>query len=483
MKIKLSAFAIAVLIAGGVFISCSVPESTEQVPIATTADETAAETKVLRSADLLPAADLEGADYTILGREYAKLGVLPQIEFAVEELNGDLINDTIYTRNMTVEQNYNVRIRAMTGSAGTLVKTSVMAGDGAYDLVWAHVNDMASLTVSDMLANYYDIPYIDLTQKWWNGLATESLTLNGKCYLEMNYIPFTGVMLSHSLFFNIDMLEQYQLTSPYELVNRNSWTFDEFAALSRSVYQDINGDGQRDSGDVYGLLASHGTAGGAFSIGMGVRAVDVSDDGTVSLILASDRNQSILEKIIDLTTDESTWLITDYAKENDLAKMFTGGQGLFYSGFLTDAYQFFRSMEDDYGLLVFPKYAESDDRYITTVTGGTGLLGIPRVVADAERTGLITEALAIESYLDVYPAVFETVVNYKLLRDEDSQNMFALLMDGMEINFARTYKNSYSDIFPDLTAAASRDLASTCAKQSSAAEEHYKKVVDYFFGE
>ena len=195
----------------------------------------------------------------------------------------------------------------------------------------------------------------------------------------------------------------------------------------------------------------------------------------------NDRNQSILESIVSLTQTPSSWLITDYSKENDLAKMFAAGQGLFYSGFLTDAYQFFRDMEQDYGLVVFPKWEASDEQYITTVTGGTGLLGIPKVVANADRTGQITEALAIESYYDVYPAVFETVINGKLLRDEDSQKMFRLLMDGLEINFARTYKHAgYNDLFPDLVAAGSTDLSSKTTAQGKAATKHYENVLASF---
>ena len=444
------------------------------------AESTTAETKPQRSADLLPAADFKGADFVIVGREYAKLGNLPAIEFAVEELNGDVINDTIYNRNLTVSTNYNVKISAVIGAAQTLVRNSVTSGDGAYDLAWAHVNNMSALTLGGSLANYYDVPHVDLSKPWWNRLATEAMTLNGKCYLQMNYIPFTGVMLSHCLFYNVNMAKENNLTSPYDLIRDKKWSFDKFAELSSSVYRDVNGDGQRDAGDVYGLLCSHGTGGFGFAEGMGVRPVTIDAKGKVTLSLLTDRNQSVVEKIVSLTKDSSTWLITDYAKENDLAYMFRDGKGLFYSGFLTDAYQFFRDMNDDYGLLVFPTFEEGDDNYMTSVTGGTGLLGVPKVVSDMEKTGLVTEALAIESYIDVYPAVFETVVSKKLLRDETSQELFDLLMKGLEISFARTHKDAYCDIINTLVASGSTDLASQCASLAPAAEKHYAEVVEFY---
>lgn len=493
MKRILSALLLTTLLLSAV--SCSekqndgaqTPETAADAGESVTAEaapEEEEEQPVLRSADLLPASDFGGADYTIIGREYAKLGDLPAIEFSVEELTGDIINDTIYQRNHLVEDNFNVKITAITGSASNLVTTSVAAGDGAYDLAWAHVNDMSSLSLSGNLANYYDMPHIDLTQAWWNQLATESLTLNGKCFLQMNYIPFTGVMLSHVLFFNTLILNQYSLTSPFEYVRNNDWTFDNFASLASAVSEDTDGNSEFTDADVYGLLASHGTAGVAMSVAMGVRPVEIAEDGTISLTLLNDRNQSILEKINGLTGQNCTYLITDYSKENDLAKMFAEGKGLFYSGFMTDAYQFFRDMDANYGLVVFPKYDAGDERYITTVTGGTGLLGIPKVVADQEKTGLVTEALAIESLHDVYPAVYETVINGKLLRDPDSVEMFRLIMDGLEISFARTYKyGDYTDLFANLNASGSNDLASAEAKQTKPAQKHYEKVVSSFFND
>ena len=482
MKKNLFSLLLAALLLASSLTGCgdTADETTaDTTPVETAAEET--ETKPLRSADLLPAADFGGADYVIIGREYAKLGELPAMEFVVEELTGDIINDTIYKRNQTVEENFNVNVTAMTGDAGALVKTAVTAGDGTYDLSWAHVNTMSSLSLNGYLANYYDVPHIDMTGAWWNQLAVESLTQNGKCFLQMNYIPFTGVMLSHVLYFNMDMVTEYGLTSPYDHVNENTWTFDTFASMVETVSVDKNGDGVWDDGDTYGLLSSHGTSGAAFAVAMNVQPLTFHTDGSFSLSLLSDRNQSILESIVALTHTPASWLITDYSKENDLAKMFAAGQGLFYSGFMTDAYQFFRDMEQDYGLIVFPKWEASDESYITTVTGGTGLLGIPMVTADMERTGQITEALAIESYYDVYPAVFETVINNKLLRDEDSQKMFELLMNGLEISFARNYKHAaYTDLFADLTAKNATDLASSTASLEKAATEHYEKVLKSF---
>ncbi len=480
------------LLAAMLLASCN-GGSTESTPSDdTTADttanetetiaETEAETEAVTAASVLGKRDYAGAEFRILGREYGKLGDLPAMEFAVEGETGDIINDTIYRRNSTVSELMNVKITAEQGYAPDILRNAQQAGDAIYSLVWQHVNDMSLMVQSSLLSDYNAMPEIDITKPWWNQLATESLTLNGRCYLQMNYIPFTGVLLSHCLYFNQNIAEDNGITNIYDLVLNNKWDFDTFAAISKQVSRDVDGNGVYDENDEYGLIASHGTAGIGFAVAMGTKPIEVHSDGSFTLLMGTEQNQNILEKIVSLTSDTSTYLLTDYSRENELAVSFASGKALFYSGFLTDSYQFFRDMEDDFGLIPFPKYDTTQDKYITTVTGGTGLLGIPALLADREMTGAVTEALAIESLSRIYPAVYETVFNNKVLRDTESAKMFDLIMDGMAIDFGRTFKyGAYSDLIPDLVAAGSTDLASAAAAQETAAREHYQKIIDLYF--
>ncbi|MGI6743036.1 MAG: hypothetical protein ACOX4O_05150 [Eubacteriales bacterium] len=476
----------ALLLALLLFVSCgetAPAESDAAADQAETAAEEVTETE-LSAANLLPAADFEGRTFNISGRNYAKLGDLPSYEFTVESENGDLINDTIYARNLAVSERYNVNITSGQGDAGQLIPKSVMAGDGAYQLAWDHVNTMASLTLKGVLEDYSALPHIDISQPWWNRLATESLTVNGRCYLQMNYIPFTGVMLSHCLYYNMKLASDFSVGGIEEEVLAGSWTFDRLSERTAGVGADLDGNGVMDEKDLYGMIASHGTSGGAFAIAMGVIPMQVTAEGTPELLMSGDKNQKILEMINTMMHGDSAYLLTDYSRENELAKMFASSQGLFYSGFLTDSYQFFRDMTDDYGILPFPKYDEAQERYITTVTGGTGLLGVPKAQADPEFTGLVTEALAIESLRYVYPTVYETVVEEKLLRDERSKQMFDILMDGMAIDFGRTFKHGdYSDLICNLVASGANDLTSAEEKLRSKAEKHYQEVLDVFFSE
>ena len=295
----------------------------DTAPVTTgTADvETETADTATYSRDVLPEADFGGAAYHIMGREYAKLGDLPSYEFTTDSENGDLINDTVYKRCAIVEEQYNIDITCetyATDKSAAALETSQLAGDCAFDLVWSHIGSMGTMVQKSLLSNYYDIPHIDITSPWWNQLATESLTGNGRCYLQMNYIPFTGVMLSHCLYYNKALAAQYDISGLYEHVLDNTWTFDVFAETVKTVSSDVNGDGIYDSEDLFGLLGSHGTVGVAMGVAMDVKPLEIANDGTFSLTMATDRNQSLFDRIADLIETDAVYMITDYALETIL---------------------------------------------------------------------------------------------------------------------------------------------------------------------
>ena len=476
----------ALLLALLMIVSCGETAPAESDAAADQAETTAAEVTEteLSAANLLRAADFDGRTFNISGRNYAKLGDLPSYEFTVENENGDLINDTIYARNMAVSERYNVNITSSQGDAGQLIPKSVMAGDGAYQLAWDHVNTMASLTLKGVLEDYNTLPHIDISQPWWNRLATESLTVNGRCYLQMNYIPFTGVMLSHCLYYNMKLASDFSVGGIEEEVLAGSWTFDRLSERTAGVGGDLDGNGVMDEKDLYGMIASHGTSGGAFAIAMGVIPMQVTAEGTPELLMSGDKNQKILEMINTMMHGDSAYLLTDYSRENEIAKMFASSQGLFYSGFLTDSYQFFRDMADDYGILPFPKYDEAQEKY--RVFCGAGLICIPVNAPDTSRTGAIAEAMAYYSYQYIRPAFFDIVLENKAVRDENSYKVIQFMHENKVFDFGFNFDSTgsaYNMITEVVIKKKSTDFASYYAKNETKIMKNFQKIIDAVMNE
>ena len=448
--------------------------------------ETTVETTAPDPLSSLRKEDFGGRTYTMLGTSDSSMSALAPNELNATDLDGDIINDTVYNRNRKIEDLYNIKITAETKPGGeivSLVKSSVLAGDCPYDLVWPTMGSGSTLAAAGVLANYYDFKDIDLNAEWWNQRATEQLTINGQCYLQLNYIPYTGMLFTHCMFYNHRLAEKYLTESMYDLVRDGKWTIDKFLEVTENATQDVNGDSVYDENDNYGFMASFGSV-GIFTYSCDQDMVSVSDDGEVKIEIYTEKMQDIVEKVNKLCYEGNRSYVKPVAKEPDIAKMFANGQGLFYAGFLSDALLYFRDMKDDFGLLPFPKYDENQKEYYTSVSGGTGMLGIPLTVADPDFTGLITEALAIESYNSVRPAIYNTVMKDKLLRDEDSVEMYETLLDGIRVEFAVVYQSTNSDIpftLWNLTEKKSTDLASYINSRGPRALKAYQKIVDAMY--
>ncbi|MBE6659766.1 MAG: hypothetical protein E7604_15165, partial [Ruminococcaceae bacterium] len=128
--------------------------------------------------DLGPKPNLpEGADYG--GHTVTFLTVINynnNFRLAVES-DGETLNDAGVRRNDAVSELLNVEFAAVEmDNPTTTFRNSVMAGDTEYDFVLPHATDGVPGMVTDqLLYDWNDLPYADLTKPWWNTMMTESL--------------------------------------------------------------------------------------------------------------------------------------------------------------------------------------------------------------------------------------------------------------------------------------------------------------------
>jgi hypothetical protein len=84
-------------------------------------------------------------------------------------------------------------------------------------------------------------------------------------------------------------------------------------------------------------------------------------------------------------------------------------------------------MDSDFGILPYFKYDEAQQNYYTTIGSWHSVfLGVPTGPQDLERTGIITEVLASESY-DLTEAYYDKTLKGKTTRDEESSAMLDLI--------------------------------------------------------
>jgi len=484
---KFKALLSLILCSAAIFsVSCS-GTSDENPPIKNSdkiSAEEAVTDEISEFESTIPKKDFNGATYKMLGRNDGDLAELHAVELVTESENGDVINDAVYARNSKISEYLNVTFEAKhiaRNETANAVQTTVLAGDNAYDLVWGYISNISPLAVNGYLANFYDFDDISLSSPWWNQPTVKNLTINGKLPLAFSDIAFTSMLYIHCMFVNKTQADELLDENIYDIVNVGEWTLDKLLAVTSDRNSDVNGDSTFDDSDYYGFMTSYG-ASGIFTTSCNAPILTINDDLSVKLEIMTEKMQSIIDKAYKLTFENGSTYIVENSKERDIASMFSEGHSLFYSGFLSDALLYFRGMEDDYALIPFPKYDSAQDKHLTTISGGNSMLCIPKTVADSDMVGAVTEALAYESYTSIRPAVYETVMVNKLLRDDESAKMFDIIIDGIDINFGWIYhgSNGFGRVLRDLLQNKTTDLSSYYSSRESAAMQQYNETIELY---
>ena len=80
----------------------------------------------------------------------------------------------------------------------------------------------------------------------------------------------------------------------------------------------------------------------------------------------------------------------------------------------------------DYGVLPYPKYSETQDHYYSRVVDAW-LHVVPKSCQDVDRASVILEALASGSSQYVFPAYYDKVLKYQIMRNPQDIEMLELI--------------------------------------------------------
>ena len=285
---------------------------------------------------------------------------------------------------------------------------------------------------------------IDMTQPYWDQGAQKYLRILGKMYFGFVDFGFDHYDSLAVLFYNGKLVTDFQLEDPQELVLEDAWTIDKMSSQVATVLTDVNGDGQyKLTDDILGLTGREYwfqpflNRSGEYLI--------TWDDKEESFVLhmTDDRFVRVSEVITSIYSDQNP--ATDFSDYDKGRIAFSEGRSLFYSRLLGDFRQL-REVEDDYGVVCFPRYAEDNGDSSYFVKNPTTLY-LPTVVCDAngdgrqdyDEIGVFLEAMGAYTYdytLDIY---LENTVIGKGMRDEKSADMVRLMMKNRSFDLGEAF--------------------------------------------
>ncbi len=297
-----------------------------------------------------------------------------------------------------------------------------------------------SLVSNGQTRDWNDFDVIDFSAPWWNSNAHDNLTVAGKLPLMSGAILITEIDDTLAMVYNQSIHAEYSNIinfDIYDSVLSGNWTLDNFIAAVMSVSADLNADGEILIGDdLLGYGADHSSMAMNWPFACDFIHTSITD-GAYSVEMTA----SMINNITTMLEKLANMFMSDFADQSKLLEenleYFINGKLYMFAIILRNLEQM-RNMEDDYGVIPYPKFDEAQEDYITHVGGASPIMLIPiQNAADDERLGTILEAMCEVSYRLVRPAYYEVSLKEKGTRDEESKEILNIILD------ARTYDLAY----------------------------------------
>ena len=445
------------------------------------AEVTAAEPDETRIPSGLPETDLGGFVFTMLrsGGFFIEKGVW------TEELTGDAVPDAIYDRNLYIEDCYNCKLEILESAAqhpsSGDVPTYVKSGDDTADMVLDGGQFIANS--QENYRNMNALPYFEFSQPWWNREFNEGITIAGKLYFTIGAYMTTAKQNIYHIIYNKTIAENYGIgaNSFYDLVREDRWTLDRMAECAELVKSDLNGDGEYDTNDLWGLLGENYVT-WTMALGAGFRCAEKDADDIPSVTFNSEQNVNILDKVMRLAGNRETTLFAQrMTGVDDVWKTLSelnnmSGRWLFRIGSLGNS---LRDMEDDYGVLPSPKYDENQQRYYHDASlGNSPASAIPISATDASLSAFLMEAMSYESFYRVLPIFYENYLNTKLVRDEDSVEMLQIVHNSLYYDIGALFNwGDMRMIIENMSNGSENTLVTQYAKIAKVVQKQVEKTV------
>lgn len=398
--------------------------------------------------------------------------------FDSEEITGNILEDAIFNRNRRVEAALNIEIVEISESWAnitTLIRNSVNAGDDNYDIFFNEAYLVSPLALQGMLVDINDVPGINLDKPWWDNGSIAAYTVRNRLYFVNGELHLMGHESVLPVMFNKNLAQDYSLDNIYDLVNNGQWTLDRFYDMMRAVVADLDGDGVITGFDQFGATTHDGMFTGFF-VSMGENIMRTDNDGMPYLVPFTERSVEVYNRLIEVMTDGTvvargsvTPNITPDDGGNSWHDIFISGRSLFYLEYLGSARKL-RAMEQNFGIVPFPKFNEAQPDYIAYVGALAAVLAIPVTNSDLERTSIILENINAESYRSVRPAYYDIMLHGQTIRDEESGEMLDLIFDRRTYEFGAIFSFPIVGTLNTNLAQGRPEIASTMERQRERTE-------------
>lgn len=429
----------------------------------------------------LPTGDFGGQTVRFLGECTTDWAI---IQISSDEINGELINDKMYEADRLIEQRLNVKIESeylsISWEVPDIVRRAVVSGEDEYD-----VYDMLSNLAGTLIQNGYFHEIGELTgisdKVWWDKNTRDSLTFGGKCY---SLLGDVSLMLGEShyvLFQNKNIAEDVGLDNIYDTVKSGKFTLDRFGEDLTRAAQDLNGNGTMDFEDRWGL-GIYNVAMTYFMLAGENPIVSTDSDGIPYFNGVDERTADMYNKIRTILFDQQHTAI-DGSKNvpngKDWKTPFMEGRSLYLFEPLGHSKKM-RDSKFDFAIIPMPKYDENQKEYLTPILQYVHTMYVTIANQKTDVIGVTLENMAAEYYRTLRPAYYETVLENKRVRDDESLEMLEIIFKNRELNPAVVFDWKITNILNDAAQKGKDAIVSEVESQLTQIQAAINDTVDFY---
>ncbi len=444
----------------------------------------------------LPDRDFEGMTFTFAVRGVEGNAGKWDGTDIVAEFDGDLINETVYTRNLYLKDTYNVNINALfcgetsVYTSGSdmykFVEKSIASGESEFSAILTSPFDTVGYIVAGFSEDLRYLSHVDFEREWWDQNVMDSLVFGSKIYTATGDLTIVDNKATHAFVFNKKLALELGIEDPYETVKNGEWTLERLISDSKVATADLNGDGQMDKSDRYGLHYWQDAA-FTFICSTGNSFGKIDDIGQPKLTLNTERMADMWRTVIDYISNGTTFAKSDSKYWSDdeaaLEVMLTNDQVLYGWGSISDIIKL-RAYEVDFGIIPAPKYDAEQPEYISSPHGyGNTLLTVPISCKDLESTGFVLEAFSAKSAEILTPAFYEVVLKGRVSQDYQSAEMLDIIFSTKYYDIGYFFMwGDYTNILMDAFNNKNPNFASLYRANESKALADIRKIERVFWG-
>ena len=373
------------------------------------------------------------------------------------DISGEIIDDAVFARNMTVEELLNVKfewkgVASNASHANEYVRYAEnmhAAGEPCY-IYAATRRAMSQMLMNDLLLNITSVEnlFIDLSKPWYPETLNKDLSIEGTCFYITGDISANALLQMNAIFYNKAVAERFERQSFEDLVREGRWTLDALIENSKGVYIDEDASGTKTGCDMYGFTQATYFDTDAFYFGSGLSFFKADPTNEYYVIasyedIASAKADNLAQKLYDFFNSPSSYVGSSAASSYDYTLPFSSGLALFCHGTLSlaDRNGALSNVEDAYGILPIPKFDTEQETYFTTLSNKAIFWGFNRLLNPETESMItaVTEVMAYEGYTRVAEAVFESVMKQRYAPISDSGEMYDLIRASVRVDIGKLF--------------------------------------------